>query len=253
VETIASFIPYLGIPFLIAAWYMFIKLAAEMTGKSVSGAFTFAYFAFMLIVLLGYGYLIVYLFKTQSETAQFASDLVKYVFVGLEGLTLLVAFYFLYRRGSGIKHRSFRIAVLRFANICLGISIVRIALFFPAETNMVFAAAYILVYFAGDIPAILYLGGYLNKHYLINARPTQHLTPFADFISNYRISKREWEIIEKIGEGMTNRQISEVLFISLQTVKDHTHRIYKKTGVKNRVHLVKMISEIREGKMVSPS
>jgi DNA-binding CsgD family transcriptional regulator len=34
------------------------------------------------------------------------------------------------------------------------------------------------------------------------------------------------------------------LFISLQTVKDHTHRIYKKTGARNRVQLVNMVGEI---------
>jgi DNA-binding NarL/FixJ family response regulator len=42
----------------------------------------------------------------------------------------------------------------------------------------------------------------------------------------------------KIWLGKTNKQIAEELFISLQTVKDHTHRIYSKLGVKSRTQLV---------------
>ena len=49
------------------------------------------------------------------------------------------------------------------------------------------------------------------------------------------------EIIELICKGKSNRDISDSLFISLQTVKDHVHRIYLKTGVKNRVQLTNLI------------
>ena len=63
----------------------------------------------------------------------------------------------------------------------------------------------------------------------------------SDLLFRHEISRREQEIIEKICEGLTNQQISEMLFISLQTVKDHSHNIYKKLGVKNRVQMVNMI------------
>jgi DNA-binding CsgD family transcriptional regulator len=54
----------------------------------------------------------------------------------------------------------------------------------------------------------------------------------------YGISPREREIVKLIYEGKTNRQIADELFISLQTVKDHVYRVYRKTNVKNRVQLV---------------
>jgi len=44
-----------------------------------------------------------------------------------------------------------------------------------------------------------------------------------------------------ICKGNSNQDISDSLFISLQTVKDHIHRIYLKTGVKNRVQLTNLI------------
>jgi DNA-binding CsgD family transcriptional regulator len=54
----------------------------------------------------------------------------------------------------------------------------------------------------------------------------------------YNISPREQEIVGLICRGKTNGEIADELFISLQTVKDHVYRIYRKTGVKNRVQLV---------------
>ena len=40
---------------------------------------------------------------------------------------------------------------------------------------------------------------------------------------------------------MSNQEISDSLYISLQTVKDHVHRIFTKTGVKNRVQLTNLV------------
>ena len=58
----------------------------------------------------------------------------------------------------------------------------------------------------------------------------------------YEISPREREIVDKICEGKTNRQIADELFISLQTVKDHTHRIYSKIGIHSRLKLVQLVN-----------
>lgn len=59
-----------------------------------------------------------------------------------------------------------------------------------------------------------------------------------DVRSDFGISIREKEVLGLICEGKTNQEIADILFISLQTVKDHTSRIYKKVGVKNRVQLI---------------
>ena len=100
VETIANLIPYLGIPFIIVAWYLFIKMSLEIVGKVISARLTISYFLFMLLLILGYGYFIIYLFRTQSENAQIFSDYVKFVFLGIEGLTLAIAFYILSQKAQ---------------------------------------------------------------------------------------------------------------------------------------------------------
>jgi DNA-binding CsgD family transcriptional regulator len=66
---------------------------------------------------------------------------------------------------------------------------------------------------------------------------------FKAFCKYYEISKREAEIVLEICSGKSNKGIADKLFITLQTVKDHNHRIYTKTGVKSRVQLSNLVRE----------
>ncbi len=52
------------------------------------------------------------------------------------------------------------------------------------------------------------------------------------------LSERELEVLQKLAEGLTNRQIAERLYLSLNTVKVHTRNIYGKLGVNNRTQAV---------------
>lgn len=48
------------------------------------------------------------------------------------------------------------------------------------------------------------------------------------------LSKRECEVASLIAQGRTNKEIARRLFLALSTVKDHVHRILRKTGLANR-------------------
>jgi DNA-binding NarL/FixJ family response regulator len=52
------------------------------------------------------------------------------------------------------------------------------------------------------------------------------------------LTGREREVIALIARGYTNPQIAAKLFISTQTIKNHLHHIYKKTGLESRAELV---------------
>jgi two-component system, NarL family, response regulator NreC len=52
------------------------------------------------------------------------------------------------------------------------------------------------------------------------------------------LTPREFEILSHIVRGYTNRQIAEVLFISMRTVEGHRASVFGKLGLKNRVELV---------------
>jgi DNA-binding CsgD family transcriptional regulator len=48
------------------------------------------------------------------------------------------------------------------------------------------------------------------------------------------LSKRETEVLRLIGEGLSNREIAERLYISPKTAEHHASRVYAKLGVKTR-------------------
>jgi DNA-binding NarL/FixJ family response regulator len=52
-----------------------------------------------------------------------------------------------------------------------------------------------------------------------------------------RLSRREREVYDLLRQGLSNRQIAEVLFISESTVKLHAHHVYDKVGVRSRTAL----------------
>lgn len=49
------------------------------------------------------------------------------------------------------------------------------------------------------------------------------------------LTRREYEVLVLIAEGLNNREIAERLFISEKTVKNHVSNIFKKIGVSDRV------------------
>lgn len=58
------------------------------------------------------------------------------------------------------------------------------------------------------------------------------------------ITKRELEILELIAHGMSNREIAEKLFVSENTVKTHSSRLFDKLSAKRRTQAVQIAKEI---------
>lgn len=57
------------------------------------------------------------------------------------------------------------------------------------------------------------------------------------------LTKREKEVLLKISAGFTNAQISEMLFISIDTVDSHRKNLHTKLNVKNTAMLIKFAIE----------
>lgn len=57
-------------------------------------------------------------------------------------------------------------------------------------------------------------------------------------IDDTRLSRREQQIIAKLLDGCTNREIAEHLGVSDQTVKVQLTTLYRKIGVNGRLELV---------------
>jgi ATP/maltotriose-dependent transcriptional regulator MalT len=59
-----------------------------------------------------------------------------------------------------------------------------------------------------------------------------------------RITPRELEILNLIAQGMSNREIAGRLFVSENTVKTHSSRVFEKLGAKRRTQAVQMGKEL---------
>ena len=60
------------------------------------------------------------------------------------------------------------------------------------------------------------------------------------------ISKREKEVLKLITKALDNREISERLFLSEQTVKNYIYTIYSKLDIHDRVRVMKLVNDIPE-------
>ncbi len=59
-----------------------------------------------------------------------------------------------------------------------------------------------------------------------------------DIMDGYNLTDREKDVIEYICEGLTNSEISNILDVSINTVKVHVSSIIQKLGVEDRTQVV---------------
>ncbi|WP_175408944.1 response regulator transcription factor [Streptomyces sp. TRM64462] len=63
------------------------------------------------------------------------------------------------------------------------------------------------------------------------------------------LTRRELEVLELVGEGLSNQQISKRLFLSQATVKSHLVHVFAKLGVESRTAAV---AEARNRRLLRP-
>lgn len=52
------------------------------------------------------------------------------------------------------------------------------------------------------------------------------------------LTKRELEVLQSMADGLSNQQIAERLFLSLNTIKTHSSKVFEKLEVQRRTHAV---------------
>ncbi len=75
----------------------------------------------------------------------------------------------------------------------------------------------------------------LTDEYIKNTRKYRKPVQTADATG---ITPREREIIEGMAQNLTNQEIADRLYVSLQTVKNHASSIYRKLNVESRMQAV---------------
>lgn len=57
------------------------------------------------------------------------------------------------------------------------------------------------------------------------------------------ITKREYEVLELISEGLSNQQVADRLFVATSTIKTHTSSLFSKLGVDRRTQATQKARE----------
>lgn len=226
----------LGLPFLVFAWLMLIRFSMEISGRKISNWYVlwFLVVNFSFIVILGY-------IISQTDTFKPAS-LLKYYFISMHFLYSFLSSLLISFPGKG---RSF-IHDYDSRRIAPGIFLIMILQCLPLlfYTSQIYVAIiFIFAFFAGNTFLPIYLS--YGTLFTVFATEPENDISLEEFCKKFEVSPRETDIVREICNGLSNKEISEKLFISLQTVKDHTHRIYIKTNVKSRVQLIYRVKELK--------
>ena len=71
-----------------------------------------------------------------------------------------------------------------------------------------------------------------------------YITNDGDFTPNEKeivklgLSKREMEVLQLMSQGLSNQEIADKLFVSLNTIKTHSSKVFEKLDVKRRTAAV---------------
>ncbi|MCF0141311.1 MAG: helix-turn-helix transcriptional regulator [Mogibacterium sp.] len=88
------------------------------------------------------------------------------------------------------------------------------------------------------------LGGKFGSE--AGAKKGKPVDPVEAFAKEHQFTEREKEIFARILKNKSNQEISEELFLSLGTVKTHTHNIFNKLDVTKRREAAEIFDEFRE-------
>jgi DNA-binding CsgD family transcriptional regulator len=234
-QKLAIFIPILGIPFLMVGWFMQLKFGFNLSGYTISKRFISCYFpAFILVISVP-----AVLIQKGKITENPDQIIIRFFLV----LNLFIQFVFAYpflKPKENILMKQFGIQKKTIGIYMAGVFMYSLVFLFFNIFGYISTCISLLFLFAAHTFFPLYIRMKLFPE--PSAKGTADMD-FHSFCSFYEISKREAEIILEICTGKSNQAISDTLFITLQTVKDHTHRIYTKTGVKSRVQLANLVRE----------
>lgn len=99
--------------------------------------------------------------------------------------------------------------------------------------------------------AVLFLGFGFWISKLVKSETKQIVTVQTDEktintlkIKELGISKREYEVLEKINDGLSNQEIASTLFISESTVKTHVSNLLSKLDARRRTHAILRAKEM---------
>lgn len=226
ISKISNFLTLISTPFLLIGLIMLIVWGLRLLKKK---SIPLIIIGGLLAVLL---ILIPFLFDQHFDVLQHTEQLFALLIIAVVLFTTLQLLLF------PIHYFKTRLKIL-LSLILFSSAIVQLPLIFNLLHQAVWKLGYIFLFFLVNTALgvyFIYAGEFPKPK---KERPKA--VSFEDFMEKYGITAREEEIILEIYKGKTNREIADCLFVTVQTIKDHTHRIYQKTEVRNRNQLATLL------------
>ena len=228
-SVILDFLTFISIPFLLLGLIVFIIWAISLLEKKRK------------FLLTGIGTLVVILMLSLAYW-QFGLQInIEQIFALLELTVMLFTTFCLgfFQVRYLTKNKKLILLLLVFFSgaIC-------VPLLFEQLTHPVAELAFLFSFFLTNTATGVYFV-YVAK-FPERQKGASQAVSFNEFLQKYEITPRESEVIMEIYKGKTNQEIADTLFVTIQTIKDHTHRIYLKTQVKNRTQLASLLRKFEK-------
>lgn len=111
--------------------------------------------------------------------------------------------------------------------------------FFMKDLSLEFYLGIVAMLFTG---LGIWVGLRLTRKKVVIAAPDFQLNE--PELQRLGLSKREYEVLELIAQGLSNQEIAGKLFVSPNTVKTHSSNLFMKLGVRRRTEAIRRAKEL---------
>lgn len=238
---LSVFVPVIGIPFLVVSWFMLLRFGFILNGIKESKRFPLLYFPSLFFIVFGFSILVNKGIINVSPTPDLFIIRAIVIINFIIHTIFIIPFLIDKKNKPAQKEIGFlkKYTFLYFG----GVLIYSVVLCYFNYFGSISICISVILLFAVSISIPVTLK--LDEKKQLLPKSSNNIN-FKEFCRLYEISKREAEIVLEICSGKSNKAISEKLFITLQTVKDHNYRIYSKLGVKTRIQLTNLVREKTE-------
>ncbi len=138
--------------------------------------------------------------------------------------------------------------VMRKTIIIYGLALATLVAILKFVEYRFFAQDMALEFYLGTVAVLftglgIWAGLKLTRRKIIIADPNFKLDESQ--LERLGISKREHEVLELIAQGLSNQEIAEKLFVSLNTIKTHSSNLFMKLDAKRRTQAIQRAKELR--------
>jgi DNA-binding CsgD family transcriptional regulator len=114
--------------------------------------------------------------------------------------------------------------------------------FFVRDLSLEFYLGLIAILFTA---VGIWVGLRLTRRKVTSIVPAGSFNPDEQNLKTLGISKREHEVLELMAAGLSNQEIADKLFVSLNTVKTHSSNLFVKLDVKRRTQAIQRAKALR--------